>query len=161
MTVEYREASEPRRIATDLIKQHHTDLSDAFGQMRFVFRSEAAKKGGRVQLGAAKIVSGLNAWLVDGEGELMSGADTAFFVIEIAEPEWKELSEAQRVALVDHELSHCLIEYPEDPDATPKLKLRAHDLEEFVDVVRRHGLWKTDVEHFAKVGAEQLHLNVQ
>ena len=66
-----------------------------------------------------------------------------------------EVTDAQREALIDHELSHA--EIVRDDNGEPKrdtkdrvlYRIRKHDLEEFTDVVRRHGLWKADIESFA------------
>jgi hypothetical protein len=58
------------------------------------------------------------------------------------------------VALVDHELCHAwaLADQDEDNDeADPvKLSLRPHDLEEFSCIVRRHGMWREDIEDFVE-----------
>lgn len=144
----YRPASEVARIATDLIAKHHEHLGDVEAEMQFVFRDKASKKGGRVVLGAARKVSGLNAWLATDQDEAYDEDAPGFFVIEIAEDEWQRLSDKQRVALVDHELSHCVIEW--DDDGVPTLKIRSHDLEEFTTIVKRHGLWKEDLQWFGE-----------
>lgn len=77
----------------------------------------------------------------------------SFFVIEIASDMWGTddelgnrfgLSDAQRVALVDHELCHCTV----NEDGVPTLL--HHDVEEFGQVVERHGLWKPDLAWFAR-----------
>ena len=68
---------------------------------------------------------------------------------------WGELTLLQRLALVDHELSHC----GRDPDAG--WITIPHDLEEFGTIVRRWGSWHPgirDFRHqpdlFAKAGGE-------
>jgi Putative phage metallopeptidase len=72
-----------------------------------------------------------------------------FFLIELPLDVWNALPADSREALLDHELCHCLVD--EDPQTGAlKPKLAGHDLEEFVAVVRRHGLWKPDVEAMAK-----------
>lgn len=153
MSVEYRPAPAAQAIADRLIGEHHEHLLGV--RIEYVFRNKATKKGGRVVLGKARKLSGLNAWLATDADERFVVPDS-FFVIELAEDEWALLSDAQRVALVDHELSHCLAEVDDDGDFT--LGTRGHDLEEFTDIVRRHGLWKQDVSDFVKVGADQLRL---
>lgn len=61
---------------------------------------------------------------------------------------------AQRKALVDHELCHCRPACTKDGtqkrDAQDKAlwRVRKHDVEEFAEVVQRHGLWKSDLEAF-------------
>ncbi|MCI0543031.1 MAG: hypothetical protein L0Z49_01125, partial [Actinobacteria bacterium] len=63
-----------------------------------------------------------------------------FYVMEIALPEWDQAPEPARAALVDHELCHYRI----DAD-TGELKITAHDVEEFIEVVARHGAWQPDI----------------
>lgn len=144
---DYRPASEVARIATKLIADHHIDLCDV--RIEYVFRDEAAKKNGKVVFGTARKVSGLNAFLATGEVDEagIQHGDADFYVIEIAEDEWQELTQAQRIALVDHELCHCQVEW--DDDGAPTLKMRPHDLEEFREIVDRHGLWEPGVTHMA------------
>lgn len=145
MTVTHRPAPAVARIAATLIGQHHTHLADV--RIDYVFRSETAKSNGKAIWGKARKITGLNAFLATPEDERPVDDDIdEFFVIEIAEPVWAILSENERKALVDHELCHCTTE---QKGGELKLKLRPHDLEEFVQIVRRHGLWRDDVENFA------------
>lgn len=65
------------------------------------------------------------------------------FVIEFDRAIWDELSLQQQEALVDHELCHC----GNDADGC---YMRQHDLEEFREIVDRHGFWKDDVRDFAE-----------
>lgn len=133
------------KIAAGLIKRHHPALGDA--PVVYVFRTPAQRTKGRLVLGSARKVSGLNAFLAAmASGEPVDGdADHSFFVMEIAEEEWDEASRSERIALVDHELCHMGV------DEDGRLFIRGHDLEEFIDVVRRHGLWREDVAEFASV----------
>ena len=67
-----------------------------------------------------------------------------------------QMSEGQRVALIDHELSHCQTVY--DGDGEPKLdeqdrivyRIRKHDFQEFAAIVRRHGENTPGLSSFAK-----------
>jgi hypothetical protein len=59
---------------------------------------------------------------------------------------WEHASTEQRVALIDHELCHV------SPD---NWSIMGHDLEEFVSVVRRHGLWQAGLVRL--VEAAQAH----
>jgi hypothetical protein len=68
---------------------------------------------------------------------------------------WDVLPQKTKVALVDHELCHAWAEAnqkeDDDGEAEPvKLSMRPHDLEEFSCIVRRHGLWREDVEDFVE-----------
>jgi predicted metallopeptidase len=144
--IAYAEAPEVEKIARDLIDTIHVHLVDV--RIDYLFRDKAAVSGGKVRLGSARKVSGLTAFL--------GKAEEPFFVIEIAAEQWASLPEEARRALVDHELSHCGVDTYEDKEGTIKQDLRIikHDLEEFNDIVRRHGLWRADVEAFAAALSE-------
>ena len=64
------------------------------------------------------------------------------FIIEYDSSVWDALTQEGKDALVDHELCHC----GNDADGC---YLKAHGLEEFPEIVDRHGLWKNDVQQFA------------
>lgn len=160
MTVTYSLAPEVAKIGRQLIAKHH-DVALADQRIEYLFRSEAARAGGRTIWGKARKVTGLNAFLAaeePAEGPITDDTPEVepFFVIELAYDVWLTLSPKQQIALVDHELSHLEVGWNEKGDIV--LSLRAHDVEEFQGVVRRHGLWKDDVAHFAKVCADQLNL---
>lgn len=147
---QYRTADEVARIARDLIAKHHPHLEDFGVRIEYVFRDEAEESAGKIVWGKARRMTGLNAWLAGAERPSETITDPEkFFVIEIAEDIWKTLNVKERRALVDHELSHCFVDL--DKDEQIRLKLLRHDIEEFRGVVKRHGLWREDVEHFAQV----------
>lgn len=149
---EFSYAPEVATIAAELIAQQpmHGLLSQV--RIDYVFRDKAAKSHGRVVLGRARKVGGLNAFLIrDGEPDPM-------FVIEVAEDEWLNLDDDQRRALVDHELCHCQVTEGEEG---LELAIRGHDLEEFTCIVERHGMWKQDVRRFGSVIAEQMAMAVE
>jgi len=66
----------------------------------------------------------------------------------------------QMAALLGHELCHCDVardkhgEAKEDERGRPIWRIRRHDIEEFDDVVDRHGCWESEIEHFAKLALE-------
>lgn len=138
MSTTYKDAPAVREIATQLIHEHHPHLTNA--SIRYVFRSEAQSKGGKLVLGTARKITGLNAYLF----ALALGTDPEdFFVIEIARDTWEVLNLKQQHALVDHELHHCAL------DDEGKLLIVPHDIEEFCAIVRKHGLWEPTLELFA------------
>lgn len=73
---------------------------------------------------------------------------------------WKQLEPKQRAALVDHELHHAT--EATDKNGDPILderdrkcyRLKKHDLEEFHAVVKRHGLYLSDVAEFVRQATE-------
>lgn len=152
MATEWWTADEVEELAEKLIAEHHPHLADV--KIRYVFRDKAASSKGRAVLGKARRISGLNAHLVGLVGRNHVDGEVNFFVVEIASNTWRQLDEKQRVALVDHELCHLDIEEPEDATKDRKLVLRGHDVEEFTEIVQRHGLWKADVEELVKAGGQ-------
>ena len=134
---EYRSAPEVAETAETLINSVHTHLIGI--PITYVFRDKHAKTNGKPVMGKARKVSGLNAWLANDDGD-------DFFAIEIAEDLWQYLTDDQKVALVDHELSHLWVD---TKDGVEVLSVLPHDLEEFRGVVERHGLWQPDLEAFA------------
>lgn len=144
----YRHAQDVEDIALDLIPKYHGHLTDFNVHLDFVFVSKAPKRNGKEVWGQCRRVSGFNAYMADHQG------DEPFFVIIISEPVWDVLPLDKRLALVDHELCHAWAEAnqkEDDDEADPvKLSLRPHDLEEFSCIVRRHGLWREDIEEFVE-----------
>lgn len=69
---------------------------------------------------------------------------------------WKELTEAQRAALVDHELCHATVATDKNGeeirDERDRLcyRMRKHDIEEFHAVVKRHGIYLGDIAEFLR-----------
>lgn len=77
------------------------------------------------------------------------------FIIVLNRESWEMFSEAQRLALVDHELSHAAPVIDEktgepvyDERERKCWRNRRHDIEEFTGIVARHGLYKLDLERF-------------
>ena len=136
MTI-YTPAPEVADIAAHLIDDvdELSPLGEA--EIRYVYRDKHAKKGGNAVLGKARTVTGLNAMLAKAQRP-----DRGFFVVEIALDIWRALNHRQRVALVDHELSHCYIEHN---DGEVTYKTVGHYVEEHVGTARRHGAWRAEL----------------
>jgi len=130
-------------MAKELIDEFHPHLKEA--RIGFIFRDEAPVSRGNYTLGKATKVSERMKVLIDLD-----------FVIWIAEDVWEKLDTERRRALIDHELCHCRY------DPADGASIRNHDVEEFVDVVERHGFWSCDLlrlESIAK-GQKQLKLDL-
>jgi hypothetical protein len=158
----YSYAPQVRQIAERLIPEHHRDLIDN-GDVRieYLFRDEGAKRNGKTVWGTASKVGGRNAFLAVPKDEAPMSDPTdcdveAFFVVEIAHDVWQVLSPKQRVALVDHELCHLVCALDDKGDI--KLSLVGHDIEEFESIINRYGLFRPDLESFARSAADQLRL---
>lgn len=154
MTI-YKEAAAVQKVANDLIKKvpEHKALADV--PIFYVFKPEATKSKGKLVLGKARLIGGLNAYLIQDENPDAA----AVCVVEIAENTWNRMTDPQRRALVDHELCHFTVE-PGDDDNPATVKLKGHDLEEFASVVERHGFWRSDIASFGSKIAEQLSLAI-
>lgn len=155
----WREAPEVKEIADHPIPEHHQEIELWMDEIRYVFRDQAAKSKGRTVLGKAHKVGGMACYLIhSATGDLNEFGDQApdMLVVEIAFDAWEVLTEKQRVALVDHELCHLVIEGTETGEIVRRIK--GHDVEEFQVVVERHGAWKPDLADFGK--ALQLRMEV-
>lgn len=77
------------------------------------------------------------------------------YVLWVHKHTWNDLSEKQRKALVYHELCH--ISHTAKKDGSVEFKLKKHDLEEFLDVVKNFGYWTPVLEELngIKKGAEE------
>lgn len=131
-------AEQPQRIALPLIEALHRDLVNA--RIAYLFREEMAKHGS-VRLGAATKVGSKVNFLTDFD-----------FTLDFNWTYWRQLTPMQRIALVDHELTHCA----RGPEGEGWAIL-GHDVEEFSSIVRRWGLWKPDLVTFnaaIKAGAQ-------
>lgn len=134
------------RILSGLIDEHHTHMKNA----RIALAWHAGWKAdvdGRMKLGMCKMASDFDRQLHEFD-----------FVIVLNRTFWTsmDVNDAQRKALLDHELCHAEVAIDEatnDPKETELGKtiyrIRKHDIEEFSAIVERHGLYKKDLEHFA------------
>jgi len=119
------------KMAKAVVNDYRPTLRDAM--IGFLFRSEAGSKGGRSVIGKAQKVGARLRTLIDLD-----------FIIWISEPDWGKLSKSRKAALLHHELCHC------DVDVDDKPFIVGHDIEEFNDVIREHGLWLGDLVETAK-----------
>lgn len=149
MSTVYRYAPEVESIARELISEHHRHLVNC--NIRYLFTDKTQKRAGKEVWGTARKISSMSAFLA---GEDDPEGNNAFFVMTVSEPVWSFLSPERRRALVDHELCHMYVDI--DDNGAAKLILLGHDLEEFVQVIQRHGLWRDDVTKFVEVGSQCL-----
>lgn len=140
-------------MARDVIRDHHPHLLANAVKVLYLFTDKAEKVKGKVVLGTARKVSGLNAYLARmGENDWDDIPD--FFLICVWSGWWdsRHTTDDQRRALVDHELCHCFSEEEEDKTGNPTgkvtLSVLPHDLTEFNAVAARHGEWQPDITAF-------------
>lgn len=144
----YSQAHDVAKIGSDLIEKYHPHLKGR--RVEFLYSAKAKKTNGKTALGWAEVVSGLAAYFGQDGAERESEIGQPFFCITIWTDAWFYiLSQKQRVALVDHDLCHLQVEekYNKLGILTEtNFKLIGHDLEEFADVVKRHGVWLEDIQ---------------
>lgn len=132
-------------MLNDLVEQFHEELTNA----RIAIAWNLAWKedvDGRLTLGKCKKASDLDREL-----------HAYDFVVMLNMEFWQDAAtvDTQRVALLDHELTHASVKLDENGEPVRDQKdrvvyrIRKHDLEEFSEVIERHGLYKADLERFA------------
>jgi len=126
--------------------QSHDDLRDA--RIALVWHlSWKADVDGRITLGMCRKVGDLDREL--------RGDYTAFdFVILLNRKWWTDplTTSAHRDALLDHELCHARPKFDQagEPEVDERgrnvWRLRGHDVEEFTEIIRRHGTYTRNLE---------------
>jgi hypothetical protein len=131
-----------------LLQAHHGEISGEGVRIALAWATSwHPDVDGRLTLGKCKRATDLDRELAPYD-----------FVILLNRDFWQDarVSEVQRDALLDHELCHAGIAY--DANGEPKVDTRRrtvfrtvkHSIEEFIDVVDRHGCYKADLEAFAR-----------
>ena len=126
-------------LARRIIAKHHPKLADA--RIAFIMRNEAPTSNGRTTYGKAKKVS----------AELQVHLDYDF-IIWLADDEYRYMTQLQREALIDHELSHC---HWDGLTAS----MRPHDVEEFAHIIERYGFWWPGANTFVAAVQQALPLS--
>jgi len=169
---EYVEAVEARELGAMLLERvaEHEHLRDA--QIGYIFRDDEITRRGKVVEAEAILVERI----LQSEkryGRIVRwailrvlpqfGETPPDFIVLIDRNIWEGLQLEERVALIDHELSHCWYATEDDGvtqkfhmDGSPWWAIRGHDVEEFCGVVERNGLWKEDLIPFARAIVDSL-----
>jgi hypothetical protein len=142
---------QPYQIMEELVGKYHPHLATAKIALAWRFDMKA-NADGLVTLGQARKASDLDRELHQFD-----------FVIILNSDMWNRagFEERHMRALIDHELCHCEVQKDKDgeekTDASGRYiwRIRKHDVEEFREIVARHGLWKADLEAFAKTCVEK------
>jgi Putative phage metallopeptidase len=135
-------------LLRELVLRYHDEIADA--KIALAWQTTwQPDVDGRVTLGQCKKVGDLEREVAD-----LHAFD---FVILLQQEFWQDprVTETQRRALLDHELTHAAVKLDEAGDAVidecgrVAYRVRKHDLEEFSDIAARYGCWKRDLEVFA------------
>lgn len=130
-----------------IVDENHEELGNSSVRIALAWaKAWKADVDGKLVLGKCKKASDLDRELAPFD-----------FVILLNRDFWlsSKVTDAQRRALLDHELMHAAPAYDEDGhikrDARGRTvyRIRKHDIEEFRDIVARHGCYKSDLEDFA------------
>ncbi len=147
--VSFEESQDLKDLAHEIIEKYHPHLKDALDVIGFYFR-----EGNADWLGKAKKCTAF---------ERHTTGYNLFVFINSAM--YRLLTEEQKKALMDHELCHFSRQYHEEPDPNNKgkwiivyedkyepdsWKIADHDVEEFSQIIERHGLWDKNIEKFAE-----------
>ncbi len=136
---------EPYQILAEALEEHK-DLSEA--EIGLAWRKNwTADTDGKIILGKCVKVSDLQREFADYD-----------FVIVLNKEIWQaqDWGHDKQLALMDHELCHATVATDEFGDTKynerdrPVFRIRKHDIEEFHEIVDRHGCYKADLEQFAK-----------
>lgn len=131
-----------------IVDAHHEDLSKTNARIALAWQLGLKPDvDGRLVLGRCRKATDLDRELAPFD-----------FVILLNRDFWQNtnVTNEQRNALLDHELSHAAVayddagDYKRDERGRYVFRMRKHDIEEFRDVVARHGLYKTDLVDFER-----------
>lgn len=136
------------KLLDNLVEEHHEELEQAKARIMLAWALNwKADADGNRKLGRCKKASDLDRELA------------AWDFVILLNQSWvedAEVTEAQRAALIDHELCHATTRVDKngepivDERGRTVFRMRKHDLEEFSEIVQRHGLWKKDLENMAR-----------
>ncbi len=127
-----RVADQPAAIGRVLVQSLHPELVNA--RIGYLFR-EKLMDHDHIRLAQASKATGKLAFFSEFD-----------LLIEVNWKAWRWMADAQKIAVLDHELTH----FARDIDKKGKTIYRvvAHDIEEFASIVRRWGTWKRDLKTF-------------
>jgi hypothetical protein len=137
---EYKDAPEVLEMAARLIDDMHGHLAEA--RIKYMFRTGKWELKGKTIYGRAEKVSAKWKYLTEFD-----------FVITINRDIWFANKPEVRQAILDHELEHCS-RGEDDKQGNPKWYIQAHSVEDFVSIIKRHGLWTVGLQNIIKAKEE-------
>jgi hypothetical protein len=159
-----KKAPKPKRLAYELIK----DEAGGIGRQAYVMLRDLIRSYRHDLVDARIALAWCTSWKPDADGRVTIGKcrkasdlDRELmefdFIILLSKSFWLDLevTDEQRRALLDHELMHAAVKVAEngepEEDAKGRIvyRIRKHDIEEFADTVKRHGIYRGDLDTFA------------
>lgn len=138
--------SDLQGLVEELIEKHHPELDGVEGRVKIRYTDTTKKSGGQEHAAWSRKVGGTEAILKgshdevadEEEKDLLWLSPVPYFEIFVCRPVFMKLSSEQRMALIDHELCHCIVTSTDEGEE--RLGRRsAHDVEEFHEIASRYG----------------------
>ena len=157
------EEGDPRLIAAKLVADDadHYDLREGDAVILFLMRADPKYDQHKVELGRMCLpmwqgsMGPVARWLL---AKVCGGLPDFIMILDATF--WTQATHEQRVALVDHELTHAAVKTDREgmklftDDGRPRWSIRPHDIEEFNRIVAKYGAWTPDITAFlAAAGA--------
>lgn len=127
--------------ANKLIAKYHPHLACA--KFLFFSRSKAQKQGGVFVPGIVKKASPLEKYM---GSHILPDNEEPNFIMVIALDLWNDMNPNQRMAFIDHLLMRCNAE-DEDESGDVKYSIRPPEVQEFSEIVSRHGNWNLSLQN--------------
>ena len=116
----------------ELIARHHPHLADIDDKIAVLFK-EKRSKSGDVEVTGKTTKASPQLSILTKEGLI--------FVITLAADYWQEISDAQRIALLDHHLYSCRAE--EKDGGMMRYYVSPPDIGFYKEELEHHGCWRT------------------
>ena len=136
-----------REIVAEVMEKYHGQLHEAGVEIAVKMAVAKRDKDGRPRLPALKVRGVPANGAIRVTTPLERSMDVGDAIMLLDGEQWPDWSDAQRRALIDHELTHLIVADTGDDDkdtddyGRPKLSIRPHDREFgwFDEVAKRHG----------------------
>lgn len=125
---------EIKAMAAKLINEHHPEAANA--KVCYLMRKKHTVSNGAVKLGSC--------YKVSPRDRTLHGYD---YVIILSWDMWMMFAPLEREALLLHEILHI---FKDEKKGDALWKIEPHNVEEFGKVIEVYGLWKPDLQAFAK-----------
>jgi hypothetical protein len=134
---------EIKNLAKELIANYHPTICNA--NIAYLWNTKEMKRKGRNVIATAE--------KCNKKVKAISGFD---FIIVVSFPTWNTLTDKQKRAAIDHELTHCCLG---DEEEEGKTIIIPHDIEEFLEIIERNNLYKDDLIALGRIIQKQINKN--